>query len=78
MYRASGGDVYEGEWRRGDRWGEGSYRAACGTGYIGQWRAGKRDGRGTFRCVDLGIHLGVYLNVYLGSSDAQVCGRRCI
>jgi hypothetical protein len=65
--RYANGDVYEGEWKAGEREGRGIYRCADGAVYEGEWKAGKMEGRGIFRHAD-GAYKG---DVYEGEYKAD-------
>jgi len=47
--RFADGDVYEGEYKAGEREGHGVYRFASGTVYEGEWKADEKEGPGVFR-----------------------------
>ena len=50
--------VYEGEFRDGNRNGQGSYIFPIGVKYVGSWRDGKRSGQGTITFVDGSKYVG--------------------
>ena len=46
------GAVYQGMWRDGIRWGEGTLQNADGSRYRGEWQYGKKSGTGIFTTAD--------------------------
>ena len=48
MFSISGGRKYVGEWRSGEKHGQGTYTWSNGEKYVGEWKNGKFDGQGTY------------------------------
>jgi len=53
---------YVGNWRNGNRYGEGSYIGSNGEVYVGQWISDKRNGKGTQAYSDKSIYIGQWKN----------------
>jgi hypothetical protein len=49
---------YDGEWRGGYYWGEGTLTCCDGRQYAGAWRKGKRHGRGRWVMLPADLHYG--------------------
>ena len=54
------GDVYEGEWKAGEKEGQGIYRYASGAVYEGEYKAGKQEGQGTYLYASGHIEVAFY------------------
>ena len=52
------GNKYAGEWKDGERNGQGTFTWADGGEYVGEWKDGKRIGEGTYTYADNIIGLG--------------------
>ena len=52
------GNKYVGEWRDGNRTGQGTHTWANGNKYVGEYRNGKRNGQGTFTWANGDKHVG--------------------
>ena len=61
IFRVDNGDVYEGEWKLGQRHGQGVYTWYEGDLYNGPWQEGKRHGHGVFVFSDGRIYDGYYV-----------------
>jgi len=61
ILRVDNGDVYEGEWKCGQRHGMGVYVWFDGDFYSGPWEDGKRNGHGVFVYSDGRIYDGFYV-----------------
>jgi hypothetical protein len=48
IFYHSSGNKYDGEWKDGEKYGEGEYLWKDGTKYIGSWKNGTRNGKGPF------------------------------
>ncbi len=46
------GEWYMGDWRGGERNGEGTMQYQSGNVYVGQWKDGKREGEGRMQWLD--------------------------
>jgi hypothetical protein len=60
LLRVDNGDVYEGEWKNGQRHGQGVYNWYDGDLYTGPWFEGKRHGHGVFIFTDGRVYDGEY------------------
>jgi len=50
--------VYEGEWKRDQRWGRGIYSDPDGNVYEGEYKFDKKEGRGTYKYADGAVYRG--------------------
>ena len=56
------GDVYEGEWEKGEINGYGKKTFANGDIYEGEWRNGEKHGKGKYTSIDGYKYEGDYVN----------------
>ena len=49
---------YDGEWRQGYFWGEGTFSCCDGRQHVGAWRKGKRHGHGRWVMLPADLHYG--------------------
>ena len=68
ILRVDSGDVYEGEWEKGERHGQGVYTWYDGDLYTGPWFEGRRHGHGVFVFSDGRLYDGQYK---LGDREGQ-------
>ena len=59
-YLAYPGGLYEGEWQRGVRHGQGRMVGRDGRTYDGEWRDGVKDGAGTYTWANGDVYAGVF------------------
>ena len=62
IYRFANGDVYEGGWKDGKKYGIGKYTWVSGAIYKGGWSDNKKDGPGTYTWPDGNVYEGGYKN----------------
>jgi hypothetical protein len=65
-----------GEWKDGEKHGQGSYTYPDGGKYEGEWKVGKNHGQGTFTFSDGGKYVGEFKdgNIY----SKTVNGKRIV
>ena len=56
------GDYYEGEWKKGAPYGQGTMKYANGIIYEGFWVEGEKSGQGTMKYADGSIYVGKWKN----------------
>ena len=56
------GSVYSGEWKNGNKHGEGTITWANGDTYTGEWKDGNQHGQGTYIWADGETYTGDYIN----------------
>jgi hypothetical protein len=79
VWRSSGGEErYAGQWRQGEREGQGECWYADGGKYVGEWLKGKRHGRGRMRFADGAVFEGAWEEDawVQGAADPRFCRMR--
>ena len=54
--------TYEGEWKDGERHGQGTYDDNAGSVYIGEWKYDQKNGQGEEEYADGSKHIGNFIN----------------